>query len=181
MNYPAPGASPTAFRRLDPVEAEARIDELADILVDAVEGGASVHFMADVSFDEARRFWRDQIDGLKADHKRLFVADDGTRLVGTVLLMFAQQPNARHRADIGKMLVASSARRQGLGSRLLEVAETAAAEAGRTLLMLDTETGSAGDLLYRRCGWSEIGVVPGHAFKPNGRLAPTTIFYKSLA
>ena len=95
--------------------------------------------------------------------------------------MFAQQPNQPHRAEIGKMLVLAAARRQGLGRRLLAAAEQAAREQGRTLLMLDTESGSAGDLLYRSCGWTEFGRVPGHAFKPDGRLAETTFFYKQLA
>lgn len=46
--------------------------------------------------------------------------------------------------------------------------------------MLDTESGSAGDALYRRGGWVEIGRVPDHAFRPDGRLAETTLFYKQL-
>ena len=79
------------------------------------------------------------------------------------------------------MLVRARARRQGLGRRLLMTVEAAARKAGRTLLMLDTETGSAGDMLYRSCGWTEIGRVPGHAFRPDGRLAQTTLFYKQLA
>jgi GNAT superfamily N-acetyltransferase len=79
------------------------------------------------------------------------------------------------------MLVLATARRQGLGRRLLATAEQAARDAGRTLLMLDTESGSAGDLLYRSCGWTEYGRVPGHAFRPEGRLAETTFFYKQLA
>ena len=108
------------------------------------------------------------------------MADDGSRLVGTVMLMFAPQPNAPHRADIGKMLVLADARRQGVGGRLLAAAEAAALKAGRTLLLLDTESGSAGDRLYRRSGWTVLGTVPDHAFRPDGRLAETTMFYKIL-
>ena len=78
------------------------------------------------------------------------------------------------------MLVLSSARRQGIGQRLLEVAEDAARQAGRTLLLLDTEAGSAGDLLYRRCGWTEVGTVPDHSFTADGRLSAATIFSKAL-
>ncbi len=170
-----------AIRALDAPEAEVRLGELADILVDAVAHGASVNFMAGFSAEEGRAFWRDQIPGIATGKKRLYVGDDGKRLVATVLLTFAHQPNAPHRAEIGKMLVLSSARRQGLGRRLLAAAERAAREAGRTLLMLDTETGSAGDRLYRSCGWTVIGAVPDHAFRPDGRLAETTLFYKNLA
>jgi GNAT superfamily N-acetyltransferase len=137
--------------------------------------------MAGFTHEEAQRFWLNQLPGVAAGEKRLFVGCDGERLVATALLMFAPQPNQPHRAEIGKMLVLATARRQGLGRRLLATAEQAARDAGRTLLMLDTESGSAGDLLYRSCGWTEYGRVPGHAFRPEGRLAETTFFYKQLA
>ena len=180
IGSPAPSAT-VIIRTLDAAETEMRLCDLADILMDAVATGASVNFMAGFSHDDGRTFWRRQICGIASGEKRLFVGDDGERLVATALLMFAHQPNAPHRAEIGKMLVLSGARRQGLGRRLLAAVEQAAAEAGRTLLMLDTETGSAGEMLYRSCGWIEIGRVPGHAFRPDGRLAPTTLFYKNLA
>jgi GNAT superfamily N-acetyltransferase len=170
----------TSIRALDAPETEARLGELADILVDAVAHGASVNFMAGFSHGEGCAFWRSQLPGIASGEKRLLVGDDGERLVGTVLLMFAQQPNAPHRAEIGKMLVLSSARRQGLGRRLLVAAEQAACAAGRSLLMLDTESGSAGDLLYRSGGWTEVGRVPEHAFRPDGRLAETTLVSKAL-
>lgn len=169
-----------AIRILDVLEAEARLDELSAILVDAVAHGASVNFMAGFSASEGCAFWRAQLPGLASGDKRLLVADDDARLVGTVMLILAPQPNAPHRAEIGKMLVLSAVRRQGVGARLLAAAETTAREAGRTLLMLDTESGSAGDGLYRRSGWTVLGVVPDHAFRPDGRLAETTLFYKVL-
>ncbi len=169
-----------SIRALDAAEAQARLDELADILVEAVALGASVNFLAGFSRDGARTFWRNQLAGIAGGERQLFVGDNGEHLVATALLMFAQQPNQPHRADVGKMLVLASERRHGLGRRLLEAVEQAAREAGRTLLMLDTETGSAGDRLYRSCGWIEYGRVPGHAFRPEGRLAETTFFYKQL-
>lgn len=171
---------PVTIRALDAGEAEARLGELADILADAVAHGASVNFMAGFSAGDGRAFWRGQLPGIAGGEKRLVVADDGARLLGTVLLSFAHQPNAPHRAELGKMLVLASARRQGLGRRLLTAAEEEARAAGRTLLMLDTESGSAGDKLYRSCGWTAIGAVPDHAFRPDGRLAATTLFYKAL-
>lgn len=168
------------IRSLDAAEMEARLGELSAILVDAVSNGASVNFLAGFSEEEGRAFWRDQLPGLVRGEKRLLVGDDGARLVGTVMLTFAHQPNAPHRAEIGKMLVLSSVRRLGLGRRLLTAAEAAAHTAGRTLLVLDTESGSAGDRLYRSCGWIEIGRIPDHSFTPDGRLAAATIFYKQL-
>lgn len=169
-----------SIQPLDSAAAQARLDELAAVLVDAVANGASVNFLAGFAPEEARVFWQRQLPAIAAGETHLFVGEEAGRLVGTVLLMFAPQPNGSHRAEIGKMLVLSSAQRQGLGRRLLLTAEDAARAAGRTLLLLDTETGSAGDLLYRSCGWTELGTVPGHAFRPNGELAATTMFYKQL-
>jgi GNAT superfamily N-acetyltransferase len=171
----------TGIRTLIAAEATARLPELADILVDAVANGASVNFLAGFTHAAAETFWRDQVPGIAANEKQLLVAEHDHRLVATAMLMFAHQPNAPHRTELGKMLVHSTMRRQGLGRRLLSAAETAARADGRTLLMLDTEAGSAGDLLYRSCGWIEVGRVPNHAFRPDGRLATTTIFYKQLA
>ena len=168
------------IRRLGAAEMAGRLDDLGAVLVDAVAHGASVNFMAGITQGQAAAFWRGQVPGVAEGGKRLLVAEDGGRLVGTLLLTLAQQPNAPHRADVGKMLVLSSARRRGLGRRLLAAAEGMAREAGRTLLMLDTETGSAGDLLYRSCGWTECGRVPEHSFRPDGRPAETTLFYKAL-
>ena len=173
-------AAAVEIRRLDAAGAEARLAELADILVDAVASGASVNFMAGFPHSEAAAFWRAQLPGLADGSRRLFVADDGRRRVGTVVLALAPQPNAPHRAEIGKMLVRSDQRRRGLGRKLLAAAEAGAEEAGRTLLLLDTESGSAGDRLYRRCGWIAYGRVPDHAYRPDGALAETTMFYKRI-
>jgi GNAT superfamily N-acetyltransferase len=169
-----------AIRELGAAEAEARLGELAAILTDAVSHGASVNFMAGLATADAAEFWRGQIPGIADGSRRLLVAADGAALVGTVLLTFAHQPNAPHRAEIGKMLVLSHARRRGHGRRLLTAAETTARDHGRTLLLLDTQTGSAGERLYRSCGWTALGIVPDHALTPDGRLAPTTFFYKQL-
>jgi GNAT superfamily N-acetyltransferase len=178
MTEPAATAS---IRTIDAAGAQARLGELAAILVDAVAHGASVNFMAGLSNEAARAFWRSQLPGIASGEKRLFAGDDGNRLVATVLLTFAHQPNAPHRAEIGKMLVHSSARRQGIGRRLLTAAENAARDAGRTLLLLDTETGSVGERLYRSCGWTEVGRIPGHSFRPDGSLADASMFFKDLA
>lgn len=173
-------ADAVTIRELDVAEAEARLGELAAILVDAVAHGASVNFLAGFTNEEAAAFWRGQLPGLADGSRHLLVADDGQRLVGTVVLSKAPQPNQQHRADVGKMLVLSEARRRGLGRRLLEAVEALAASQGRNLLMLDTHTGSAGERLYSGAGWTAFGVVPGHALTPDGTPAPTSFFYKQL-
>jgi len=165
---------------LDGTAAQARLAELAALLVDAVAHGASVNFLAGFSQPEAEAFWTGQLPGIRAGATRLFVAHAGGRLVGTVLLFLAGQPNGPHRAEIGKMLVHSTMRRQGLGRALLVAAEAAALASGRTLLLLDTTSGSAGDLLYRSQGWVAVGQVPGHALTVEGEPSDTTIFYKRL-
>jgi GNAT superfamily N-acetyltransferase len=169
-----------AIRALDAAEAGARVGELAGILVDAVTHGASVNFLAGFTRDEGVAFWRGRLPAIAEGRTRLLVAEDGGRLVGTVLLFLAHQPNAPHRAEVGKMLVLSSHRRRGLGRRLLAAAEAAALDGGRTLLVLDTEAGSAGEMLYRRCGWTALGAVPDHSYTTDGRLAAATVFFKAL-
>src|SRR4051812_24621134 len=106
------------IREIDAAEAEARIGELAAILQDAVAHGAAVNFLAAFTHAEARGFWRAQLAGLADGTRHLLVADDGAGLIGTVVLTKAPQPNQRHRADVGKMLVLETAQRRGLGRRL---------------------------------------------------------------
>ena len=175
-----PATPPVTIRMLGAAAAAGARDALAALLVDAVAHGASVNFMAGFTDAAARAFWDDQFPAIAAGGRLLLAAEAGPELVGCVVLTLAPQPNAPHRAEIGKMLVHSAWRRRGIGRRLLGAAEEAARAAGRSLLLLDTEAGSAGETLYRRCGWSAIGSVPDHAFTPDGRLAATTMFYKNL-
>jgi GNAT superfamily N-acetyltransferase len=170
-----------AVRMLGHAEAVARIGELAAVLLDAVDHGASVNFVAGFTMEDARAFWHGQMPGVAEGSRILFVAEESGRILGTTVLTLAHQPNAPYRAEIGKMLVHSSARRRGLGRRLLTAAETHARQIGRTLLLLDTQTESTGEHLYRSCGWIAYGVVPGHSLTTDGVPAPTTFFYKQLA
>ena len=166
---------------IDAAEATRRIDELVAILRDSVEGGASMNFLDGVTDEELADFWRDVISDIEAGGRVLIVADMAGVVVGTAMLIDAPQQNARHRAEVGKMIVHCSARRQRIGVGLLEAVEAIARERGRTLLLLDTETDSAGERLYAACGWTSYGVVPDHACSPGGIPKPTTFFYKQLA
>jgi GNAT superfamily N-acetyltransferase len=170
----------TTIEPLTPAEAEDALPALADVLVDAVAGGASVNFMAGFSTADGLRFWRGQLGGVADGTRHILVARRGAAILGTVVVSFAGQPNQPHRADIGKMLVRPAERGQGIGHRLLAAAEALALRFGRSLLTLDTEAGSAGDRLYRRCGWIAIGAIPNYSFTPDGRLSPATFFYKEL-
>jgi GNAT superfamily N-acetyltransferase len=173
-------AGTIVIRELAAAEAERRLGELGAILRDAVESGASVNFLGGFTQGEAEEFWRGQISGLADGGRHLLVAEDGDRLIGTVVLTKAPQPNQPHRADVGKMLVLASHRRKGVGRRLLDAVEALAREEGRTLLMLDTTLGSSGDLLYRSCGWVQYGIVPGHALSTLGVPTATAFFYKEV-
>jgi len=159
---------------------DATIDGLADVLVDCVEGGASVSFMSPLSRDRARAFWRAAADSVAKGERALFIAEEpGGTIVGTVQVILAQPENQPHRADVAKMLVHRRARRRGVGELLMRAAEDAARRAGKTLLVLDTASSDA-ERLYARLGWVEVGRVPGYALLPDGAPCHTTFFFKQL-
>lgn len=178
-----PGGDLFSVRRLTAREAAERAAELSAILVDCVEGGASVGFMAPLARGRADAFWRHVADGVASGDRVLLVAEDGAggEIVGTVQLVLGLPENQPHRADVAKMLVRRSARRRGLGAVLMRAAAEAAREAGRTLLVLDTVTGGDAERLYARLGWTRVGVVPGYALMPDGAPCDTTFFYLSLS
>jgi GNAT superfamily N-acetyltransferase len=169
-------------RRLARV-GDAQIEQLAAVLIDCVDGGASVSFMHPLTEDRARAFWRRVADGVQANERVLLVAEeDGSgTIVGTVQLLLDLPENQPHRADVAKMLVHRRARRQGVGERLMRAAEAAARECGRRLLVLDTVTGGDAERLYARLGWQRVGSIPGYALFPNGQPCATTVFYRELA
>ncbi len=169
------------IRAVDADEARRHLPGLSALLVDAVAHGASVNFMAGFSLREAEEYWLKQIAGLAGGDRIWLVAEQESRLVGTVMCVFAPQPNQPFRADISKMLVHSAQRRQGIGSLLLAAIEAAALKAGKTMLVLDTGAGGAGDRLYRRSGWTAIGSIPSYAYTTDGRPEAATFFYKQLA
>jgi len=161
---------------IGPVELES----LGRVLIDCVEGGASVSFMWPMTAAKADAFWR----GVAASHARgeriVVVAELDGAIIGTVQVILQQPENQPHRADVAKMLVHRQARRRGVGAVLLAAAEDAARAAGKTLLVLDTVTDSDGYRLYARQGWQRVGEIPDYALWPDGRPCPTTVFYKAI-
>jgi GNAT superfamily N-acetyltransferase len=160
---------------------DAQIEGLADVLIDCVEGGASVSFMHPLARDRATAFWRGMALDVAAGKRALLVAEDELGLCGTVQLVLDVPENQPHRADLAKMLVHRRKRRQGLGAALIRAAEATARECGRTLLVLDAVTGGDGARLYERLGWERVGVIPGYALMPRGGLCSTTVYYRDLA
>jgi GNAT superfamily N-acetyltransferase len=168
------------IRRLTAVN-DAQINQLADVLLDCVEGGASVSFMLPFSRAQAVAFWRQVAQGVSEGKRALLVAEDAQGICGTVQLFFDLPENQPHRAELVKMLVHRRARRQGLGAALMRAAETTARECGKNLLVLDTVTGGDGERLYQRLGWQRVGVIPRYALMPRGEPCGTTLFYRDLA
>ena len=169
-----------AIRRLDPAEATKHIDQLVEILCDVVDGGASVSYLPPMDRALARRFWEGVIGTIGGGDRILLAADNGAGLLGTVQLDLCRMPNQPHRAEVMKLLVHRRARRLGLGRRLMAALEDEARSAGRTLITLDTWTGSAAELLYRSLGYQLAGVIPRFALTASGTLEPTSIMYKEL-
>ena len=169
------------IRVLTPPEAQARRDALVDLLVDAVEHGASVNFVWPMTRAKAETWWDDALISHARSERTILVAETDGRLDATVQLVPSTQENQYFRADVAKMLVHSRARRKGLGAAILLAAEAEALRIGRTLLTLDTETDSAGERLYARLGWIKFGEVPGYAtFADNSARSPASFFYKQL-
>jgi GNAT superfamily N-acetyltransferase len=168
-----------SIRRPDRLD-ETLLGQLADVLMDCVEGGASVGFMHPLTRDRALAFWRFVADAVHEGRRAILVAEDAQGVCGTVQLILDLPENQPHRADVAKMLVHRRARRQGLGAALMRAVEQAALELGRTLLVLDAVTGGDAARLYARLGWVRVGDVPNFALYPDGRPCGTTYFYRDL-
>lgn len=166
-------------RRVAPDEAGSLAEELADVLLDCVEGGASVSFMLPLARESAVQFWRGVAASVSRCERTVLVAEDDQGIVGTVQLITSLPENQPHRADVAKLLVHRCARNAGVGQRLMEAIEEAAREQGRTVLVLDTANGAA-ERLYERLGWQRVGTIPAFALLPNGELCATTFFYKCV-
>lgn len=171
--------TPWSVRRLDTV-SDAHIQQLAGVLIDCVEGGASVGFMYPLELERATMFWRRVADEVAAGQRALIVAEDSGGVCGTVQLVLAQPDNQPHRADLAKMLVHRRARRRGLGAVLVRAAETTARDCGKTVLVLDAVTDGDAARLYGRLGWRRVGDIPRYALMPDGRFCSTTVFYRDL-
>ncbi|WP_079144530.1 GNAT family N-acetyltransferase [Streptomyces agglomeratus] len=167
--------------RLTAGEFRDSVPDLARVLVDAVDGNASVGFLAPFPYEEAAAWWTAQQPAVDDGSLAVWAArGPGGGITGTFGLARGPKPNSRHRAELVKLMVHRDARGQGLGRALLAAAEEAAADAGATLLLLDTETGSPAEYLYRAAGWTRYGVVPGYAGDPAGTPKDCSFYFKRL-
>ncbi len=157
---------------------DAEVRALAMLLVDAVESGAAVSFLQPISQERAEQWWRQTLGSANAI---VLVARAGDDIVGTVQIQRAWAPNQPHRGEVVKMIVRRDHQGAGLGARMMQAVEDAGRAAGLTLLTLDAKRGGAADRLYRRMGWTFVGIIPDFAIDPDGQaLHDTVIFYKRL-
>jgi GNAT superfamily N-acetyltransferase len=158
-----------------------RLPALTEILVDCVHGGASVSFMQPLHLDTATAFWQKVAQSVAARERVVLAVEqaDGS-LVGTVQLITDLPENQPHRADVAKLLVYSRGRRQGIAGQLMTALEQEAVRQGKSVLVLDTATGSGAESFYQRCGWQKVGEIPRYALMPDGKMTATSVFYKFL-
>jgi ribosomal protein S18 acetylase RimI-like enzyme len=172
---------PTAWgiRRLERVE-ERHVAQLADVLMDCVEGGASIGFMLPLTRERAVTFWQRVAKAVNEGRRLILVAEDEQGICGTVQLVLDIAENQPHRADLVKLQVHSRARRRGLGAALMREAERHARLEQRSVLVLDTVTDSDAARLYEALGWVRVGDIPDYALFPDGKRCSTTYYYKHV-
>jgi GNAT superfamily N-acetyltransferase len=161
-------------------EKQAVLPELIKLLQDTVASGASVGFLPPLSEEDAQQYWSSVFQEVAQRTCVLFVARNAGHIIGSVQLALATKPNALHRAEVQKLFVLQSERRQGTGRALMQAVEQVAREWGRTLLVLDTRQGDTAEQLYRKLGYREVGVIPAYARNATGTLDGTIFFYKAL-
>ena len=166
------------IRRLTNV-ADKEIRDLAELLIDCVQGGASVSFMSPLSLEKASAFWRRVAAATARGERALLIAEDADGIIGTAQLVLDLPENQPHRADVSKMLVHRRVRRRGVGAAVLRATEELARALGKSVLVLDTASPDA-ERLYARLGWVRVGTVPDFALRPGGGCCDTTFFYRRL-
>lgn len=157
-----------------------RLNDLCEVLSDCINGGASLGFMLPFAPEDGRAYWEDVQTHVASGQTLIAVAEHDGKVVGTVQVGLAQKPNQPHRGDVMKLLVHRSARGLGLSRKLMACVEAEAVRLGRTLLVLDTATGSEAEAIYPRLGWQKVGIIPDYALWPQGGFCDCTFFYKRI-
>jgi GNAT superfamily N-acetyltransferase len=125
-------------RRIGPEELPTLADALSALLVEQVDAGASLGFLPPLGDAHARAYWRSLGPELSAETRLLVAAFDGEALAGTGQLVLPSLPNARHRAEVQKVMVAARVQRTGVGRALMSALHEEARARGRSLLLLNT-------------------------------------------
>lgn len=171
----------TTITALSAPQILAQLNALSQLLIDCVNDGASVSFMLPMTPAKAQAFWSGVADSVARAERIVLVALDGNQqIAGTVQLILDQPENQPHRADVAKLLVSPGARRQGIAQQLMAELECQAASQNRSVLVLDTATGSGAETFYQQAGWQRVGEIPHYALMPDGVICSTTYYYKHL-
>jgi acetyltransferase len=161
-------------------QAESDIEQLVDLLIDAIESGASIGFMPPILRADAFSYWRDVTGAIRTGRRVLLVAVDGDVVQGSVQLDLEQRANGSHRAEAVKLFVHRRARRRGLATSLMVELESTARQLGRTLLLMDTRKGGEAEKMCESLGYTRYGEVPMYARSGDGRLDATVFYYRQL-
>lgn len=161
-------------------QAEEHIGQLADLLIDAVDSGASVGFLPPLVVADARAYWRDVIAAMREGSRVLLIALEDGAIQGSVQLALEMRANGNHRAEAMKLFVHRRARRRGLAKALMAEVESAARRVGRRLLLMDTRQGGEAETMCKSLGYTRFGEVPGYARSADGQLHTTVFFYRQL-
>jgi acetyltransferase len=163
-----------------PEQAERDIEQLAELLIDAVDSGASIGFMPPISGAEALAYWRDVIAAMRTGRRVLLAAKDGDLIQGSAQLDLEPRANGNHRAEVIKLFVHRRARRRGLAKALMLEVESTARRLGRTLLLMDTRKGGEAEKMCESLGFTRYGEVPKYARSGDGRLEASVFYYCQL-
>ena len=162
-------------------QAAKEIAQLANLLMDAVDSGASVGFLPPLATSDAVEYWRGVIDAISAGRRVLLVAFEGGLVLGSVQIDLEMRPNGNHRAELMKLFVDRRARRRGMAKALMAEAESTAHRLGRTLLVMDTRKGGDAEKMCESLGYVRYGEIPNYARSSDGQLHTTVFFYRELA
>jgi len=168
------------IRSISPLELDAHIPALVELLRDAVAGGASLGFHSPLHRDVARDYWLIVRRDLQAGTRHLLGAFDADRIIGSGQLALPIWPNAHHRAEVQKLFVADAMRGRGVGRLLVGALHDAARARGRSLILLSARRGGTAEDFYKRLGYKAIGVVPGYSVGSGGERYDNVTFYQEL-
>lgn len=159
---------------------ERRLPDLVSLLCESVNAGASLGFLPPLTPPDSREYWRSLRPELASGRRLLMVACAGDRAIGAGQLALPSWPNARHRAELQKLFVATSRRGQGVGRSIVSALHFAARLHQRTLIILNTRRGDPTEAFYQALGYHAVGVTPGYTIGPGGERFDNVTLYHVL-
>ncbi len=166
--------------QFDAGQLRLHLADFVTLLQETINGGASLGFLSPLAAAEAERYWQQLESKVAKAEVLLFCVLEGHKVVATVQLQPSARANARHRAEVAKLMVAPSYRRQNIAKRLIFHLEQTALEQGWTTLTPDTREGDPSNLLYRSLGYTLAGQIPQYARSTPETFHTTAFYYKLL-